>query len=233
MTTRTINLRCKSIASSLRITSSFLCRRWSCCTYHNFEFVRCCALRYSSMYSMPQGNGFCGNPYGNNSNKLLSQQSNQQQSVAAPFKPYKLASPTSSTKHSNLSSGPSTPNTVTGNAIDDVYDMTNSASINPSSVPPNGNANAGGGGSMSHDDMMHMRHEYQVNFVGRKWRHTRLIPFPTAATKCFAGHGGSVQFRRRRHAFDVTAPKSYGQQFWTCAATNGPHWISNDESYAR
>lgn len=121
------------------------------------------------MYSMPQGNGFCGNPYGNNSNKLLTQQSNQQQqqqSVAAPFKPYKLASPTSSTKHSNLSSGPSTPNTVTGNAIDDVYDMTNSTSMNPGSVPPNSNTNPGGGGPMSHEDMMHMRHDYQVSLVG-------------------------------------------------------------------
>lgn len=117
------------------------------------------------MYSMPQGNGFCGSPYGNNSNKLLTQQSNQQQNVAAPFKPYKLASPTSSTKHSNLSSGPSTPNTVTGNAIDDVYDMTNSVIMNPSSVPPNSNASAGG--PMSHDDMMHMRHDYQVSSMSR------------------------------------------------------------------
>lgn len=120
------------------------------------------------MYTMSQGNGFCGNPYGNNSNKLLSQQTNQQQSNAAPFKPYKLASPTSSTKHSNLSSGPSTPNTVTGNAIDDVYDMTNSANMNPSSVPPNSNTNAGGGSTMSHEDLMHMRHDYQVNVF--RWK---------------------------------------------------------------
>lgn len=161
------------------------------------------------MYSMPQGNGFCGSSYGNNSNKLLSQQSNQQQqSVAAPFKPYKLTSPTSSTKHSNLSSGPSTPNTVTGNAIDDVYDMTNSANMNPGSVPPNGNTNQGGGGTMSHDGLMHMRHDYQV-IVGwrRKMAHFHTnskfvtlhsIIFPTAATttatKCLTGHRRSIQF---------------------------------------
>lgn len=155
------------------------------------------------MYSMPQGNGFCGSSYGNNSNKLLSQQSSQQQqSGAAPFKPYKLTSPTSSTKHSNLSSGPSTPNTVTGNAIDDVYDMTNSASMNPGSVPPNGNANQGGGGTMSHDGLMHMRHDYQVklmvetengDFHMNDIRNDSCSNFPAATTtatttKCLAGH---------------------------------------------
>lgn len=108
------------------------------------------------MYSMQRNNGFCANPF-NDMNKLMKQQHEHQQ---ATFKPYKLESPAS--KHSNLSSGPTTPNALPSNTINDVYDLNSSPNIDSSLMPSKSNAN-----QMQTDDMLalspRLKQEVQVN----------------------------------------------------------------------
>lgn len=96
------------------------------------------------MYSLQQSNGFCSNPF----NDMTKQQ--------ATFKPYKLESPIS--KHSNLSSGPSTPSAVPTNPLDDVYDINNPPSINSGPLQPNSNTNP-----IPNDDMMTLSPRLQLN----------------------------------------------------------------------